>query len=380
MTKERVSKTSSSLKLLVPVEEATRRIEGQIEIGLDIRDQTIFSHSDLGKIQKSRVKWLETNIEMVTHLFDNSSFIEEYRKGISFEMESGMTFGLMEKDFRDDINEQIYKLRSLLHHLKPTPEHKGEALVEQKLVGEPISQEQPQEIQLQEIQLQEIQLQEVPARERKPDEEPPMEKRPVEKLLEKLLKKKPSKELSSKERQQEEELLKEVPNRIERLREEVASTIGLEQSPLLKSNILLAHGRNETLKKPLLEFIEKLELKASILPEQPNGAKPVIERLGEFPNIHFAIFLFTSDDFALPRDKPKEKQTHVSQNVIFELGCFVGRLGPGKVCALCEEGLEIPLDDSGVVCVPMDSRGGWKLLIAKEIKQAGIEIDLNKLI
>ena len=225
-------------------------------------------------------------------------------------------------------------------------------------------------------QIKEIEPQEVPTRVARPVEEPPVGRR----LVEKLLKKKPSKEPSPKARQQEEELLKEVPNRIELLREEMASTIGLKQSQLPKSNVLLIHGRNETLKKPVLEFIEKLELKASILHEQPNGARSVIERLGEFPNIHFAIFLFTSDDFAIPRDKPKEKQTHVSQNVIFELGCFVGRLGLGKVCALCEEGLEIPLDYSVVVRVPMDSRGGWKLLIAKEIKQAGIEIDLNKLI
>jgi hypothetical protein len=369
MTKERVSKTSSSLKLLVPIEEAIRRIEEQIEIGLDLRDQTIFSQSDLGNIQKSKVDWLETNIKIVTRLFDNSPIVEEYKKGISFGMDSGITFGLMEKDYRDDINEQIFKLRSLLHHLKPTPEQKGEAFIEQKLAGE--SREQTEEIQPQEVLI----------RERKPEEEPSMEKRPVEKLL----KKKPSKEPSPKERQQEEELLEEelleeVPDRIELLREELASTIVVEESLLPKSNILLVHGRNETLKKPVLEFIEKLKLKASILHEQPNGARSVIERLGEFSNIHFAIFLFTSDDFAIPRDKPKEKQTHVSQNVIFELGYFVGRLGPGKVCALCEEGLEIPLDYSGVVCVPMDSRGGWKLLIAKEIKQAGIEIDLNKLI
>jgi len=366
MTKERVSETSTSLKLLVPIEEAMRRIEEQIEIGLDMRDQTIFSQSDLGKIQKSRVKWLETNIEIITRSFDNSSFIEEYKKGISFERESGITFGLMEKDFRDDINEQIFRLRSLLRHLTPTPENEGDELIEQKLEGEPMGQEQ----------IKEIEPQEIPARVARPVEEPPVGRR----LVEKLLKKKPSKEPSPKARQQEEELLKEVPNRIELLREEMASTIGLKQSQLPKSNVLLIHGRNETLKKPVLEFIEKLELKASILQEQLNGARSVIERVGEFPNIHFAIFLFTSDDFAIPRDKPKEKQTQVSQNAIFELGYFVGRLGPGKVCALCEEGLEIPLDYPGVVCVPMDSRGGWKLPIAKEIKQAGIEIDLNKLI
>lgn len=43
-----------------------------------------------------------------------------------------------------------------------------------------------------------------------------------------------------------------------------------------------------------------------------------------------------------------------------------------------EEGGEIPSDYPGAVAIPIDSRGGWRLLVAKEIKQAGKEIDLNK--
>jgi hypothetical protein len=42
--------------------------------------------------------------------------------------------------------------------------------------------------------------------------------------------------------------------------------------------------------------------------------------------------------------------------------------------------MEIPFDFSDIVCVPMDSRGRWRLLVAKEIKQQGIEVDLNKAI
>jgi predicted nucleotide-binding protein len=70
----------------------------------------------------------------------------------------------------------------------------------------------------------------------------------------------------------------------------------------------------------------------------------------------------------------------VSQNVIFELGYLMGKLGRRRVCALYKEGVEIPSDVSGAVYIPMDDRGGWRLFIAKEIKQAGIEIDLNKAI
>jgi predicted nucleotide-binding protein len=66
--------------------------------------------------------------------------------------------------------------------------------------------------------------------------------------------------------------------------------------------------------------------------------------------------------------------------MIFEFGYFLGKLGQGRVCVLYKEGVEIPPDYSGVTTIPMDSRGGWRVLVAKEIKQAGIEIDLNKAI
>jgi predicted nucleotide-binding protein len=129
-----------------------------------------------------------------------------------------------------------------------------------------------------------------------------------------------------------------------------------------------------------LEFLERLELRPFVLHEQPDGGKNMMEKIGESPDIHFAIILLTPDDIAAPRTKPKERQTRVSQDVIFEYGYLLSQLGPGRVCALHKEGVEIPSDYPGVVTIPMDSRGGWRLLVAKEIKQANIDVDLNKAI
>ena len=42
--------------------------------------------------------------------------------------------------------------------------------------------------------------------------------------------------------------------------------------------------------------------------------------------------------------------------------------------------VEIPSDYLGVVYVPLDNSGAWKFSMAKELKQAGMEVDLNKLI
>jgi len=66
--------------------------------------------------------------------------------------------------------------------------------------------------------------------------------------------------------------------------------------------------------------------------------------------------------------------------VILELGFFLGRLGRDRVCALYEEGVEIPSDYDGVVFVPFDKVGAWRMLLAREIKEAGLPVDMNDVI
>jgi predicted nucleotide-binding protein len=64
--------------------------------------------------------------------------------------------------------------------------------------------------------------------------------------------------------------------------------------------------------------------------------------------------------------------------VILELGYFLGRLGRRRVCALYQDGVEIPSDYSGVLYVRLDEGGAWRLQLAKELKAAGLPVDMNK--
>jgi len=53
-------------------------------------------------------------------------------------------------------------------------------------------------------------------------------------------------------------------------------------------------------------------------------------------------------------------------------------LGRNRVCALYEDGVEIPSDYAGVAFVPLDAAGAWRLDLAKEMQAAGLPVDLNK--
>lgn len=145
-------------------------------------------------------------------------------------------------------------------------------------------------------------------------------------------------------------------------------------------DIFIVHGWDEAAKESVSRFIEKIDLNPIILHEKPNAGRTIIEKFEDYSNVGFAIVLLTPDDIGSSKDELDKAKPRARQNVIFELGYFIGKLGRGNVCALYKEGVEIPSDYHGVLYLAMDTNNGWQLSLAREIKQAGIEIDLNKVI
>ena len=45
------------------------------------------------------------------------------------------------------------------------------------------------------------------------------------------------------------------------------------------------------------------------------------------------------------------------------------------MCALYEEGVELPSDVHGVEYKPLDAAGAWKAKLAKELHEAGLRFD-----
>jgi predicted nucleotide-binding protein len=63
------------------------------------------------------------------------------------------------------------------------------------------------------------------------------------------------------------------------------------------------------------------------------------------------------------------------QNVVFELGFFIGVLGPERVVALVKGKIERPSDFDGVVYIPFDEHSGWKVALVRELEAAGFEVN-----
>lgn len=160
-------------------------------------------------------------------------------------------------------------------------------------------------------------------------------------------------------------------------------TIRTNNATASSKNIFIIHGHDDGTKEKIARFITMLGLAPIILHEKPNKGQTIFEKFEENADVGYAIALLTPDDVgSISSDKqnPNNLKPRARQNVIFELGYFMGKLGRNKVCAIRSGGIEIPSDYQGILYIPMDQTDGWKLKLATEIKHAGIDIDLNKIL
>lgn len=144
--------------------------------------------------------------------------------------------------------------------------------------------------------------------------------------------------------------------------------------------VFIVHGRDNELKETTARFLEKLGLNPIILHEQVNNGKTIIEKFEDYADVGFAIILMTPDDMGYLSGEQDSIKLRARQNVIFEHGYFIGKLGRNKVTALVKGEIELPTDINGILYVAIDNNGAWKLMLAKEIKNAGYNIDLNRLV
>jgi predicted nucleotide-binding protein len=151
--------------------------------------------------------------------------------------------------------------------------------------------------------------------------------------------------------------------------------LGNQAAQEVSHRVFVVHGRDGEYREAVARFLEQLGLEAVILHEQPNRGRTLITKFREeASDIGFAIVLMTPDDTGGMHGG--EQHRRARQNVIFELGFFIGALGPDRVAALVSNRVERPSDFDGVVYIPIET--DWRLPLCKELRAAGYDIDMNK--
>lgn len=175
-----------------------------------------------------------------------------------------------------------------------------------------------------------------------------------------------------------------LESRVEDLRERVGSG-GIALSASFSSSrhsdcrrVFVVHGHDHGSKETVARFLGKLDLDPVVLHEQPDQGKTIIEKFETHSeDVACAVVILTADDIASSKATPEQKELQARQNVILELGFFVGKLGRGRTFVLVEREVALPSDIHGVVYIPLDN-GEWRLRLVKELKAAGLSVDANR--
>ena len=143
--------------------------------------------------------------------------------------------------------------------------------------------------------------------------------------------------------------------------------------------VFIVHGRDTLLRTQVENVLRALGLEPIILQEQANIGKTIIEKIEECTDVGFGIVLYTPCDEGRLKSEDGELKPRARQNVVLEHGYLMAKLGRERVCCLVSKNVEFPSDIQGIGYIPANDIDQWKYKIAKELKAAGFDIDMNKL-
>lgn len=139
------------------------------------------------------------------------------------------------------------------------------------------------------------------------------------------------------------DITKEIFNEI---KSKMDNNKSIEQT--MNNKIFIVHGHDNALIQEVENFIRKIGLEPIVLHEQANKGLTIIEKIEEYSDVSFAVVLYT------PCDEGKDKnastlQSRARQNVVFEHGYFMAKLGRKNTIALYKDDVELPGDLSGII-------------------------------
>ena len=171
------------------------------------------------------------------------------------------------------------------------------------------------------------------------------------------------------------EILEEAQNSLNTAISELKKEIPIYSN----HKVFIVHGRDTLLRTQVENVLRALGLEPIILQEQANIGKTIIEKIEECTDVGFGIVLYTPCDEGRLKSEDGELKPRARQNVVLEHGYLMAKLGRERVCCLVSKNVEFPSDIQGIGYIPANDIDQWKYKIAKELKAAGFDIDMNKL-
>ena len=145
-----------------------------------------------------------------------------------------------------------------------------------------------------------------------------------------------------------------------------------------RRRIFVVCGTDDEMKQAVTNALTKLWLVPVVMCEEPSQGRKIVERFQDYSDVGFAVVLLSPDDFAYVKDEsPTKRKLRPRQDVVFELGFLLGKLGKGNVLVFFREcaNFEGPTDFEGMKVTAFDDRDSWKLALIRELTNCGYNVE-----
>jgi hypothetical protein len=124
-------------------------------------------------------------------------------------------------------------------------------------------------------------------------------------------------------------------------------------------------GRTDEASEAARGFVEQLGLQA--VPVETSGSGSVVAQLDGLRELDFAIVMLSAADLG-----------EGSRSAFLSIGFLLGVLPKGRLCCLLADPSAPVPELEGMPRHAIDAGGLWRLLLAREMRQAGLDVDMNK--
>jgi predicted nucleotide-binding protein len=151
----------------------------------------------------------------------------------------------------------------------------------------------------------------------------------------------------------------------------------------VRRRVFVVCGTDGEMKQAVTNVLTKLRLVPVVMCEEPSQGRKIVERFQEYIDVGFAVVLLSPDDSVYVKDEPPTKRKlKPRQDVIFELGFLLGKLGKSNVLVFFREwaNFELPTDFEGIKVAAFDDRDSWKFALIRELTNCGYNVDADRIL
>jgi predicted nucleotide-binding protein len=147
--------------------------------------------------------------------------------------------------------------------------------------------------------------------------------------------------------------------------------------------VFVVCGSDGEMKQAVTNALTKLWLVPVVMCEEPSQGRKIVERFQDYGDVGFAVVLLSPDDSLYVKDEPPTKRKlRPRQDVVFDLGFLIGKLGKNNVLVFIREcpNFEGPTDFEGMKVIAFDDQDSWKLALIRELTNCGYTVQADKIL